>query len=72
MWLLSQVRKIMFRQFRNLKRISVKNIGSAQVDPSCEASNLRGIEEDLEQEMVGLPSKRIRRQPLKRNKDFLW
>jgi hypothetical protein len=50
-----------------------KYIGSAQEDPSCEASNLRRTEEDLvEQEIVGLPSKRIRHQPLKRNKDFLW
>jgi hypothetical protein len=49
------------------------NIGSAQEDLSCEASNLRTTEEEpVKQEMVGLPSKRIRCKPQKLNRDFLW
>jgi hypothetical protein len=39
-----------------------------QVDLNCESIIPRGTEV----EMTALPSKRIQRQPQKRNKDFLW
>ena len=49
------------------------NMDNKQIDSTCEQINLRESDDDQDKhKRIALPSKRTRRPPQKRDKDFLW